>query len=349
MTNDVICSVQGHLGEIRLNRPKALHTLNMNMCKLMIDALKKWQNDENIYAITLVHDSGRGFCAGGDVVSLYDSMRADGQYAKDFFYCEYQLNHLMFTYPKPIVVIMDGITMGGGVGISLPCKYRVATENTRLAMPETGIGIFPDVGGGWYLPRLPNNIGTYMALTGDAIKGIDCLEAGLATHYLSSEHIADLMQALNDNPKDIENHLGQFNQQAPSPFLAEHQQSIASAFEGYALDNILARLEDDNSDWATSIAKKIASKSSTATCASLKALQLGAQTQTFAEELEREYTLVCNITAYPDFVEGVRALLVDKDQQPKWQHQSTDSVTSAEIDQLFSSDSQSVTWQPIAN
>ena len=151
MTDDILVSVDRNVGRIRLNRPKAIHALTRDMCDAMSEVLLAWRDDPSIQVVVIDHAEGRGFCAGGDVVMLARSGAEDAADAKAFFFSEYRLNHLLFTFPKPTVAIMDGITMGGGVGISLPCEFRVATENTRFAMPETGIGLFPDVGGGWYL------------------------------------------------------------------------------------------------------------------------------------------------------------------------------------------------------
>ena len=187
MTEDVLISTDGHSGRLSLNRPKAIHALNLAMCEAMIDALLKWQGDDAIEAVIIDHSEGRGFCAGGDIRMLAESGAKDGVEARAFFHTEYRLNHLLFTYPKPIVAFMDGITMGGGVGISQPAKYRVATEHTRFAMPETGIGLFPDVGGGWYLPRLEGRVGAFLALTGARLDGGECLALGLASVYLRSE------------------------------------------------------------------------------------------------------------------------------------------------------------------
>jgi enoyl-CoA hydratase len=190
VSDDVLISVEGGVGRIRLNRPKAIHALTTRMCEVMSATLLEWRADPNVRAVIIDHAEGRGFCAGGDVVMLWRSGGGDAEDAKHFFFAEYRLNHLLFTYPKPTIAIMDGITMGGGVGISLPCKFRIATENTRFAMPETSIGLFPDVGGGWYLPRLPGRVGEFMALTGARLDGAECNYLGLATHYVSSGFVA---------------------------------------------------------------------------------------------------------------------------------------------------------------
>ena len=173
MTDEVLTYVEGNIGRIRLNRPKAIHALTPGMCEAVTKALLDWRRDDAVTAIILDHAEGRGFCAGGDIAMLANSAKTDCKDAEHFFTVEYRMNHLLFVYEKPIVAFIDGITMGGGVGISLPCRYRIATERTMFAMPETGIGLFPDVGGGWYLPRLPGRIGAWLAATGGRIDGAD--------------------------------------------------------------------------------------------------------------------------------------------------------------------------------
>ena len=191
MTAEILTSASNGLGYSTLDRPAALHALNTAMCAAMIEALVAWRKDANVHAILLDHASGtRGFCAGGDIRMVAESGAGDGKEARAFFFTEYRLNHLLFTYPKPIVALIDGITMGGGVGISMPARFRIATENTTYAMPETGIGLFPDVGGGWYLPRKPEHIGMWLALTGARLKAADCLIAGVATHFMPTEILA---------------------------------------------------------------------------------------------------------------------------------------------------------------
>ena len=200
MSDDVLISAERGVGRIRLNRPKAIHALTTEMCEVMSEALLRWRTDSNIQCILIDHAEGRGFCAGGDVVMLAKSGAGDAHKAKEFFFAEYRLNHLLFSYEKPTIAIMDGITMGGGVGISQPCTFKVATENTRLAMPETGIGLFPDVGGGWYLSRLPGRAGQFMALTGARLDGAECTYLGLATHYIPTASLEELVDRIVTAP-----------------------------------------------------------------------------------------------------------------------------------------------------
>ena len=181
MSESIIARTEGRTGRISLNRPKALHALDLGMVQAITRALQDWQGDAGVKLILIDHAEGRGFCAGGDVVTIAKSAEGHGRAGQTFFFEEYRMNHLMYTYPKRGVVFMDGITMGGGVGISCPCKYRIATERTMFAMPETSIGLFPDVGGGWHLSRLLGRLPQFLALTGARLDGAECFALGLAT------------------------------------------------------------------------------------------------------------------------------------------------------------------------
>ncbi len=211
---EVLVRVQKNVGRITLNRPQALHALTQNMCELMIAALLDWQDDPEIYMVIIDHAGERGFCAGGDIRMLAHSGAGDAVEARAFFHTEYQLNHLLFTYDTPVVAILDGVVMGGGVGISMPAHFRIATERTTFAMPETGIGLFPDVGGGWYLPRLPGKAGLWLALTGARIKGADCLRLGIATHFVEFGAVEGLKKAIVADPRRIEETLKKYRADA---------------------------------------------------------------------------------------------------------------------------------------
>ncbi|MEY4839085.1 MAG: hypothetical protein RLZZ475_2944, partial [Pseudomonadota bacterium] len=254
MTDEVLIRTNGPIGHISLNRPKALHALTLEMCHAMSAALTEWAGDDSIKAVILDHAEGRGFCAGGDIAFLRNSALNDGGASgRKFFHDEYQLNHQMFTYAKPIVAFMDGITMGGGVGISQPAKYRVATENTRFAMPETGIGLFPDVGGGWYLARLGRRLGQFLALTGARLDGSECLWTGLATHYVPHEMVEDLKARIHDHPDRIAGILSEPVGTPPKARIEANADKIAKHFASDAYEDILASLEaaaDAGDDWA---------------------------------------------------------------------------------------------------
>ncbi len=201
---EVIIGSGGGCGHVTLNRPKAINALNFDMCRTIIAALQSWEFDPEIAAIIIDHSDGRGFCAGGDLRALYENIRLGGSEVLDFFRTEYRLDHLLFTLAKPSVCFMDGIVMGGGAGIAMPCRYRVATESTVFAMPETGIGFFPDVGAGWFLSRLPDRIGQWLALTGARLDGADCLRLGLATHYLPRDELASVKARIQRAPDELE-------------------------------------------------------------------------------------------------------------------------------------------------
>ena len=346
MTSDVLIQTEGGLGRIRLNRPKALHALTRGMCETMSEALLKWRSDAHIKAVLIDHAEGRGFCAGGDVVMLARSGAADATEARAFFLAEYRLNHLLFTYPKPTIGLMDGITMGGGVGIALPCKFRVATENTRLAMPETGIGLFPDVGGGWYLPRLEGRVGEFMALTGARLDGAECHYLGLATNYVEQSSLDELCERLARTPGRAKGALGHFASVLPEAKIAANLPAIAKLFASDRLEEIIAALEAEESDWAESELATLKSKSPLSCKVSLRLLSEGAKRASFADEMVAEYALAAKVVQTPDFIEGIRALLIDKDNAPAWQPATPEEVDDVMVDALFAPLPDGEQWTP---
>src|SRR5690349_8680754 len=250
MTQDVLTFVEQGVGRIRLNRPKAIHALTTQMCEAMSNALLGWMHDPTVEVVLIDHAEGRGFCAGGDVVMLQRSGNEDASDAKRFFFAEYRLNHLLFTYPKPTIAIMDGITMGGGVGISQPCEFRIATENTRLAMPETGIGLFPDVGGGWYLSRLPGRVGQFMVLTGARLDGAECHYLNLATHYVEQSGIQDLVERIMKTPERAKGALGAASNSVPQAKIEANLPQITRLFASDELEEVIIALAAEEGGWA---------------------------------------------------------------------------------------------------
>ncbi|MEO0871990.1 MAG: enoyl-CoA hydratase/isomerase family protein, partial [Pseudomonadota bacterium] len=244
MTDQVLTRKSGPIGHITLNRPKALHALTLEMCHAMTAALTEWADDDEVKAVIIDHTEGsRGFCAGGDIAMLRNSALTDGGVSgRKFFHDEYQLNHQLFTYEKPVVAFMDGITMGGGVGISMPAKFRVATENTRLAMPETGIGLFPDVGGGWYLSRLGGRLGQFLALTGARLDGAEALWTGLATHYVPSDMLDDIKARIIERPQRISGILSEPVGTPPPARIEKNALLIAKHFASDSYEDILDSL-----------------------------------------------------------------------------------------------------------
>jgi enoyl-CoA hydratase len=344
--SDLLISTEGAVGRIRLNRPAALHALNTAMCAGILDALEQWRGDDAVRAVMIDHADGRGFCAGGDIRMLAESGARDGAAARAFFHTEYRMNHRLFTYVKDSVAFMDGITMGGGVGVALPCRYRVATENTRLAMPETGIGLFPDVGGGWYLSRLPGRIGQYLALTGARLNGADCRALGLATHYLSSARLDGVKQRIADRPGEVGAILDASSDAPGDGEMPARRAEIDRLFASDDLEEILAALASDDGDFARATRATLATKSPQAMKVSLKLLKDGAGMATFADEMRQEYAVACRVVQRPDFVEGVRALIVDKDNAPRWEPATVDGASDHMIDRIFAPLPEDEAWTP---
>ena len=345
--DDIITLVTGKAGRIRLNRPKAIHALTKDMCSAMIAALIDWRENARVEVVTVDHASGRGFCAGGDIVMLAESGAGDGSEARAFFHEEYRLNHLLFTYAKPTIAFMDGITMGGGVGISQPCRYRVATENTRFAMPETAIGLFPDVGGGWYLPRLPGRVGHYLALTGARLDGAECRLLGLATHYIPSLALDDVKARIAREPGRLEEILDGATAPPPETKIEAQLADIDRLFTADEYEGVLAALDEDGSDWGRAQRDILRAKSPQACKVSLRLLYDGARMPDFGHEMRQEYAVATRVVQRHDFVEGVRALLVDKDNQPRWNPPSPEGVSEHMIDTIFAPMPEGEEWTPI--
>jgi len=316
----------------------------------MLDALAAAERDPAIEAVVIDHAEGRGFCAGGDIRMIAESGAADGSAAREFFRIEYRLNHRLFTYPKPVVAFMDGITMGGGVGISQPAKYRVATENTKFAMPETGIGLFPDVGGGWYLSRLPGRMGEYLALTGARLNGADCLKLGLASHYVHTaggDKLDSMKAWLIDRPvSEIETILEGMADVPDDDTILEHSADIDRLFAARTLEEILAGLEADGGEWAAAQLATLRTKSPQAMKVSLHLVHRGRLMGSFEEEMAQEYAVATRVVQRPDFAEGVRASIVDKDNAPRWQPATPEGVSDHVIDQIFAPLPEAEAWSP---
>lgn len=349
MTDDILLKVEGHAGFISLNRPSALHALTLPMVHAMTQALLEWRDDPAVKCVVIDHADGRGFCAGGDIAFLRNSAMNDGgESGRKFFHDEYQLNHLLITYPKPVVAFMDGITMGGGVGISQPARFRVATENTKFAMPETGIGLFPDVGGGWYLSRLEGRVGQFLALTGSRIAGAGCLSLGLATHYLTSNLLAEAKSRIaTEDVERIDGILGTLSVTPPDSKIIETIVQINRHFASDKLEDILASLEGDESEWAMKELATLRTKSPQTCKVALRQLAESLKLTDFADNMAMEYRIASRVIVRPDFAEGVRAVIVDKDNSPKWDPATAEGVTDALIDAIFAPLPAQEEWKPL--
>ncbi len=344
---EVLIRIEGPVGRITLNRPGALHALTTNMCRLMTDALLAWRDDPGVELVMFDHSGDRGFCAGGDIRMLAESGAGDGRLAREFFFIEYRLNDLLFRYPKPTLAIMDGVTMGGGVGLAQPCRYRLATERTTVAMPETGIGLFPDVGGGWYLSRMPDHLGLWLALTGARIKAADCELLGIATDFVESARVPDLKAAILADPAAIETLLTEYEADAGRPPVAAHQDEIARIFGRAGVEAIVAALRSADTDWARDQLKALATKSPQTLKVAFRQLQLGAAAATFADNMAIEYRIGARVVQRPDFLEGVRAVIVDKDNAPKWNPATLEAVTESLLDEIFAQLPSEGAWSPL--
>ena len=344
---EVITRIEGAVGRITLNRPQALHALTTNMCRLMIEALLAWRTDPAVKLVLFDHSGERGFCAGGDIRMLADSGAGDGRLAREFFFTEYRLNTLLHDYEKPLVAIMDGVTMGGGVGLARPCRFRVATERTSFAMPETGIGLFPDVGGGWFLSRMSDHIGLWLALTGARIKASDCELVGIATDFVESAKVADLKAAIVADPDAIETLLTQFEGDAGRPPLAGQLDDVARLFSGDSVEAIVAALEADGGEWAQAQLAVLKTKSPQTMKVAFRQLRLGRQMKRFSDNMAMEYRIGARVVQRHDFLEGVRAVIVDKDNAPKWNPPTLEGVTEALVDSIFAPLASAEEWTPL--
>ncbi|KCZ99659.1 enoyl-CoA hydratase/isomerase [Hyphomonas polymorpha PS728] len=325
----VIAGKQGRTGRLTLNRPEALHALNSDMVPLITDALLAWEGDEDVDLVVVDHAEGtRGFCAGGDVRMLAESGKGSGREAVEFFAAEYRLNTLIKEYDKPYVSLLDGVTMGGGVGISVNGQIRIATANTIFAMPESGIGLFPDVGGGWFLPRLEGAIGMWLALTGARLKGKDVLAAGIATHFV--EDASGIAEALC--AKGLAALEGFETSARISGY--QHLSEMEACFSKGAVEDIMAAL-DAGSDWAKAQSDVLAAKSPLSLKIAHRQLTEGAQLRDFRENMMMEYRIANRLVRTQNFIEGVRAVLIDRDNSPKWDPQDLEAVSETLVDSFF--------------
>jgi len=330
--DSLIVSRDGRVGRLMLNRPKALNALDLDMIRGMTKALNEWREDPHVHAVVITGAGERAFCAGGDVRFLRDGqLSGDRTEVEAFFTEEYALNLMIATYPKPFIALIDGICMGGGIGVSVYGPYRVATEHASFGMPETAIGFFPDIGGTYFMPRLPNEMGNYLGLTGLRISGADSVHAGFATHYVPRARLAALSAAL---AKDGISALARFSEALPPYSLEEHMTTLDHCFSAPTVLEIVARLEAVDADWAKAALKALRAVSPSALCWTLEALRRGAD-MNLPQALDAEFLLTRTTMAHPDFVEGVRALVVDKDRQPKWQPPRLEDVKPETIAAIF--------------
>ncbi|XP_061648554.1 3-hydroxyisobutyryl-CoA hydrolase, mitochondrial [Phyllopteryx taeniolatus] len=342
---EVLLEKVGRAGVITMNRPKVLNALNFTMIRAIYPQLKKWESDSDTDLVIIKGAGGKAFCAGGDIRAITEAGKVGDPLAKVFFREEYILNNAIGTCRKPFIAFIDGITMGGGVGLSVHGRFRVATERTMFAMPETAIGLFPDVGGGYFLPRLQGKLGLFLALTGFRLRGRDVHRAGIATHFVESKKILDLEKELVDlsspSAENISSVLDSFQNESSldcdKPFVLEkHMSDIDRLFTSNSMEGIIQNLQADGSHFAKKQVETLSKMSPTSLKLTYKQLQLGA-TLNLQDVLVMEYRLSQACMRGHDFYEGVRAVLVDKDQSPKWKPSTLEEVTDPSVDQCFSS------------
>ncbi|NXF38369.1 HIBCH protein, partial [Nyctibius bracteatus] len=342
-TAEVLLEKRGDAGIITLNRPKALNAVNLSMIRQIYPQIKSWEQDPETFLIIIKGTGGKAFCAGGDIKAITDAGKLGDRLSQDFFREEYRLNNAIGTCKKPYVALIDGVTMGGGVGLSVHGHFRVATEKTLFAMPETAIGLFPDVGGGYFLPRLPGKIGYYLALTGFRLKGRDVLKAGIATHFVDSEKLPALEKDLialkspsRENIADLLNsyHVKSKVDQEKEFVLDEHMEKINSLFSANNMEEIVKKLKQDGSPFAIKQLETISKMSPTSLKMTLRQLREGAS-MSLQDVLTMEYRLSQACMRGHDFYEGVRAVLIDKDQSPRWKPAALEEVSDEFVDDCF--------------
>ena len=328
----VIARRDGRVGRIVLNRPQALNALDLAMIRACTRALEQWRDDPHVHGVVIEGAGDRAFCAGGDVRALRQ-YELDGEHhkAETFFREEYVLNLMIATYPKPYIALIDGICMGGGIGLSVHAPYRVATERAAFAMPETAIGFFPDIGATYFLPRLPGQVGTYLGLTGLRMQGADAVHAGLATHFVPRADLPALSRALADDGPAA---LGAHAAPLPAFSLAARRAAIDHCFGADGMAENVRRLEAIGDEWATQTLAALRTVSPSALCWTLEALRRGADL-TLPQCQTAELALTRTTMRHPDFAEGVRAMVVDKDRKPRWQSARIEDVDPAVITAMF--------------
>jgi enoyl-CoA hydratase len=340
VTDEIIIERNGSAGIIRLNRPKALNSLTLPMVRAIAATLDAFANDATIASVVVMGEGERGFCAGGDIRALHQSGKADDDDASRFWREEFRLNRMIAEYPKPYVALMDGITMGGGVGLSAHGSHRIVTERTRLAMPETGIGYFPDVGATWLLPRAPDETGTWLALTGLAVGASDAIYAGLADHCVASTDLAALVDAIGRLPAGtsaaaVHSVIAASARMLEEGPFAANAVIIARVFAHDSVEAILAALAMEPGDFAAATLQAIATRSPTSLKLTLRLLRAGRRSNSLDECLEREFGACQKILQTADFYEGIRAAVIDKDRNPQWSPATLDSVDDRALDRFF--------------
>lgn len=342
-SDEVLIRVDAHVGFLTLNRPKAINSLTHPMVTVLAQTLTRWATDDDIRAVVLDGAGERGLCAGGDVVAVYNSARAGGAEVRKFWFDEYRLNAQIANFPKPYVAIMDGIVMGGGVGVATHGSVRVVTDTSKIAMPEVGIGLIPDVGGTYLLSRAPGGLGLHVALSGAPFSGADAIALGFADHYVPHDALRAFTAAIVG--EGVEAAIRAFAVEPPPSQLAAQRNWIDECYSGKSVADIVAGLRNHPDGAATEAANLIESRSPIAVSVTLAAVRRAAQLATLEEVLVQEYRVSCAAARSHDLVEGIRAQIVDKDRNPKWDPPSLAAVTEEDVQQYFAPATPDLTFE----
>ena len=328
---------RGGIGLITLNKPKAMNAVSLAMIEAISAKLDCWAAVDHIAAIAICGAGERAFSAGGDIRELYERRGSD--FGEIYYAREYKLDLKIHHYPKPYLALMDGVTMGGGAGVSVHGSHRIVSERTLFAMPETGIGLFPDVGASWFLNRCPGELGMYLALTGYRMGAADAIHAGIGDLFIPSYDQSSLIEALEQADRldsgTIDRILGGFASDPGTPRLAAHSAEIDRCFGAASVEGILAALEDEGSNWAEEQLQIISTKSPTSLAVTYRQLRQGRKLQRIEQVMAMEYRLAVHFYRGHDFFEGTRALIIDKDGAPNWRPASLSEISEAEIDAYF--------------
>jgi enoyl-CoA hydratase len=333
VTDEILTRVDNGVGILTLNRPKAINSLNQTMVDVLAETLAAWADDDDIRAVLVEGAGERGLCAGGDVVALYHSARADGSAARKFWFDEYRMNALIGDYPKPYIALMDGIVMGGGVGVAAHGSVRVVTDTTKMAMPEVGIGFIPDVGGTYLLSRAPGALGLQAALTGSPFSGAHAIALGFADHFVPHDKLAELTADIVAG--DIDAAVAKHAVAPPASDLVAQRHWIVDCFAGDTVSDIIAALRGHDAGPANDAANVIAGRSPIALSVTLESVRRAKTLESLRDALVQEYRVSCASARSHDFVEGIRAQLVDKDRNPTWSPASLAQVTLEDIENYF--------------
>jgi enoyl-CoA hydratase len=332
---DILVNVENGVGLVTLNRPKAINSLTHGMVTDLEKALRNWEDDDSVHTVLLSGSGERGLCAGGDVIAIYHSAKGDGAEARSFWHDEYILNAYIADYPKTYVAIMDGIVMGGGVGVAAHGSVRIVTDTTKMGMPEVGIGLIPDVGGTYLLSRAPGRLGLHVALTGAPFSGADAIAMGFADHFVPHEKLDEFTAAIVADGVDAA--LATFAIEPPASPLLAQRRWIDECYAGDTVVDIIAELRGHDAGRAIDAANYIASRSPIALAVALEAVRRAGQLDTLKDVLRQEFRTSCGALRSHDLVEGIRAQLVDKDRNPKWSPSTLALCSEDAVETYFAS------------